>query len=223
MKNSYWLILLVGLSSCIDGRDSLEEPPVGIGSEESFLLATDYGLALSWMEPIDGDIHLRYAVYNGQIWSEPKSVAWGTNWFVNWADFPALIGNDDKLFTHFLQMSGENTYDYDIMYSISNDRGLNWSTPAKLHKDTVRGEHGFVSGIPYNDGFAVTWLDGRYTKEENPKMSLRGAMIDKDGQVSVDLELDSMTCDCCQTAMALGNQGPMVFYRDRTEDEIRDI
>ncbi len=54
-------------------------------------------------------------------------------------------------------------------------------------------------------------------------MSLRGAIIDPAGGVSLDVELDSMTCDCCQTAMALGNQGPTVFYRDRTAEEIRDI
>ena len=97
MKNSYLLILLVGLSSCINGHDSLLEPPVGLGAEEPFLLATDYGLALSWIEPIDGDIHLRYAIYNGQVWSEPKSVARGTNWCVNWADFPALIGQSEDI------------------------------------------------------------------------------------------------------------------------------
>jgi len=223
MKYGYLFILLVGLISCFDGHDSLQEPPVGIGSEEPFLLTTDHGIYLSWMEPIEGDIHLRYSVYSTNRWSEPKTIAKGSNWFVNWADFPALINNDDKLIAHFLEMSGTNTYDYDIMYTISNDRGKHWSEPVKLNSDTIKGEHGFVSGIPYKDGFALTWLDGRYTKGENPRMSLRGALIGADGLVSSAYELDSMTCDCCQTAMVMGAEQPLVFYRDRTVAEVRDI
>lgn len=223
MRFSFLIILLVGLVSCFDGHDSIMAPPVAMGSEEPYLEATDYGLVLSWLEPIDGDIHLRYSIYKEPRWSEPKSIARGTNWFVNWADFPAVISNGDKLFAHYLEMSGEHTYDYDIMYTISHDRGDTWSDAIKLHSDSIRGEHGFVSGIPYKDGFAVTWLDGRYTSNENPRMSLRGGIIDSSGLVVEDYELDSMTCDCCQTATVLGAQGPMVFYRDRTVEEVRDI
>jgi hypothetical protein len=32
-----------------------------------------------------------------------------------------------------------------------------------------------------------------------------------------------MTCDCCQTDAALTTRGPLLVYRDRTPDEIRDI
>jgi len=35
--------------------------------------------------------------------------------------------------------------------------------------------------------------------------------------------LDNRTCDCCQTTSALTSNGPIVVYRDRSEDEIRDI
>ena len=223
MKNSFLIILLVGLISCFYEHDSIHDPPVGPGSEEPFLVATDYGLILSWMEPIDGDIHLRHSVYHGPQWSEPRTIARGANWFVNWADFPAIIANGDKLFAHFLEISGKNTYDYDVMYTVSQDRGLNWSKPEKLNSGEVQGEHGFVSGIPYKDGFAVSWLDGRYTKGDNPRMSLRGAIIDGTGVVANEYELDSMTCDCCQTIMVMGEEQPIVYYRDRTIDEVRDI
>lgn len=223
MKTLVYTILLFGLTSCINGNDSLSEPPIGLGSEEPFLVSTDYGLILSWMEPIDGEIHLRFTIYNGLAWSPPKTIAKGTSWFVNWADFPAIIANEDKLFAHFLKMSGENTFDYDIMYTTSVDRGKNWSAPLKLHADTVKGEHGFVSGIPYKEGFAVSWLDGRYTKTEALRMSLRGAIIDDTGTVTRSFELDSMTCDCCPTAMAMGAEGAVVYYRDRTIDAVRDI
>jgi hypothetical protein len=35
--------------------------------------------------------------------------------------------------------------------------------------------------------------------------------------------LDVRTCDCCQIAATVTPSGPVVAYRDRTEDEIRDI
>ncbi len=70
----------------------------------------------------------------------------GTDWFINWADFPSVIKYKDSLgnkvqFSHWLQYSGEGTYDYDIYaaieYSESKER-------FKLHNDTVAAEHGFL-------------------------------------------------------------------------------
>jgi hypothetical protein len=41
--------------------------------------------------------------------------------------------------------------------------------------------------------------------------------------VSHENELDVSTCDCCQTTAAITDNGPVVLYRDRSEEEIRDI
>jgi hypothetical protein len=35
--------------------------------------------------------------------------------------------------------------------------------------------------------------------------------------------LDARTCDCCQTDVALTTRGPLLAYRDRADDEMRDI
>ena len=35
--------------------------------------------------------------------------------------------------------------------------------------------------------------------------------------------LDARACDCCQTDAAMTSAGPVVVYRNRTEEEIRDI
>jgi len=214
--------LLLVLLSCSDKSPGLDKPPVGTGSKEASLVSTPYGLILSWLEPVDDEIHFKQSIYNGVNWLQPQTIAHGKNWFVNWADFPAIISNGDKLFAHFLQISGASTYDYDIMFMVSNDRGSSWTTPKKLHSDSIPAEHGFVSGIPYKDGFAVAWLDGRYSKSELPRMSLRGAIIGGDGIIKYDDELDSMVCDCCQTSVFLADGQANVVYRDRTELEIRD-
>jgi hypothetical protein len=93
------------------------------------------------------------------------------------------------------------------------------------HRDGVNAEHGFVSMLPTPSGktFAV-WLDGRNTKRDtNNAMTLRTAEIDKDGVITEETELDNRVCDCCQTSATWTDKGPIVVYRDRSEDEIRDI
>jgi hypothetical protein len=54
-------------------------------------------------------------------------------------------------------------------------------------------------------------------------MSLRAAILSPDGKKINEWELDNKTCDCCQTTAAITNNGPIVVYRDRSDEEIRDI
>jgi hypothetical protein len=54
-------------------------------------------------------------------------------------------------------------------------------------------------------------------------MTLRAGIFDPDGKTLQEWELDGRTCDCCQTSAALAAAGPVVVYRDRSEEETRDI
>lgn len=54
-------------------------------------------------------------------------------------------------------------------------------------------------------------------------MTLRAGVVSNTGEVLQEYELDASTCDCCQTTSAITDNGPIVIYRDRSEDEIRDI
>jgi hypothetical protein len=55
-------------------------------------------------------------------------------------------------------------------------------------------------------------------------MTLRGALVEPDGRLQDrDYELDGRVCDCCQTDAAMTSEGAVVVYRDRSDDEIRDI
>ncbi|MDC0923343.1 hypothetical protein OAQ26_01085 [Flavobacteriaceae bacterium] len=79
-----------------------------------------------------------------------------------------------------------------------------------------------------NEGFNVTWLDGRNTVENDPDgnhkpMTIRFAEITTSGDVINEIELDSSACDCCQTSITYTDKGPLVVYRDRSEKEVRDI
>ena len=182
---------------------------------------------LSWVEYENDSLDvLQFSTLKDNEWTPPKTIAQGTDWFVNWADFPSLIGiHKANLTAHWLQKSATGTYDYDVHISQSKDAGHTWSPSMILHKDGINAEHGFVSMMPTPGGntFAV-WLDGRNTKKENNNgMTLRAAEIDNEGNISNEVELDNRVCDCCQTGATWTEKGPIVVYRDRSEDEIRDI
>ncbi|MEP0262941.1 hypothetical protein [Dokdonia sp.] len=190
------------------------------------LVAQNGTLHMSWVEEEDSLAILKYATYKNDVWTSPKTITSGTDWFVNWADFPALAINGETVLTNILQKSDQGIYDYDIKLNLlSGDEVV--KSNFLLNTDGVAAEHGFVSMRPYDDGFYVTWLDGRDTKnekKEDNQMALRAAIVGLDGTIREDSEIDARVCDCCNTAIAITYNGPVVVYRDRsdTEEEIRD-
>ncbi|CAN0551150.1 unnamed protein product, partial [Ectocarpus sp. 12 AP-2014] len=161
------------------------------------------------------------------IWQEPETIIQGTDWFVNWADYPMIAENNGNYWSHLLKKSTEGTYSYDVKMNTKTNISTTWTTNMALHTDGTPTEHGFVTVLPYKDAFFVTWLDGRNTEENEAgkrgTMTVRAAEVAADGTVSNEQELDIRTCDCCQTTAAITNNGPVVLYRDRSDEEIRDI
>ena len=183
---------------------------------------------LSWVEPVGRGHALRYARLQDGRWTAPREIARGGRWFVNWADFGALrVLPGGFMLAHWRQMSGAGTYDYDVMMSRSLDDGATWSAPTRPHQDGVQAEHGFVStAVSGRDRVALAWLDGRKMNgatAERGAMTLRYAELSARGDLSRGAELDARVCECCQTAMAWTSAGPLVVYRDRSDEEVRDI
>ena len=209
------------------------DAPAGPGSmAPSLTRHPDGTLILDWLEPTeDGGYALRYAGYVAG-WGAPVEVARGSDWFVNWADFPAVsIAEDGRWTAHWLQREAEGSYAYGIRV-VSSDDGADWSAPITPHRDGTATEHGFVGHYEVADGAGMVWLDGREMQGEahgghddhgGGGMTLRHAMLRADGSLAEEVLLDGLTCDCCQTDVAMAAQGPVIVYRDRTEDEIRDI
>tara|TARA_B110000305_G_scaffold153766_1_gene170411 strand:- start:583 stop:1824 length:1242 start_codon:yes stop_codon:yes gene_type:complete len=164
-------------------------------------------------------------------WNKPSLINSSADWFVNWADFPRITANNlNGLSVHYLQKSGEDTYSYDIKVMNSSDDGANWDKPLKLHTDNTKTEHGFVSTINFNNDFLSTYLDGRqnefakYDKGIKPQMTLRATSYNIDGEILMDKLIDDRVCDCCQTDLGITqNNIPITVYRDRSENETRDI
>ena len=212
------------------------ESPTNGDSREPELNATHDGrIILSWVEKVDEKRYaLRAAMRDSKGWSKPNTVAQGDNWFVNWADFPSAIAlGDGSLAAHWLVKSGKSTYAYNVNIARSNDGGNTWSQPIVPHRDNTQTEHGFVSLMSLPDGrLGAVWLDGRNmrdmkeTDEHAPapeSMTLRYAVIDRQGHLSDEAELDNRVCECCQTSAAVTSDGPIAVYRDRSPTEVRDI
>ena len=225
-------ILITGTAAAASGQSvgisvELLDSPAPVNSHLSRVVSDTSGqIYLSWVSE-EGDLaRLLYSKLTESGWSRPELISSGSDWFVNWADFPTLSVNGDNMAAHWLRMSAEGTYDYNIEASFSDVQNQDWSEPRVIHSDGVSAEHGFVSMLPLKDGSTlITWLDGRNTKngDEYGEMTLRAGIFSSSGQILSEWELDSRACDCCQTSSAMTSSGPVVVYRDRSAGEIRDI
>ncbi len=224
-------LLLLPLLSLAQVREL--PSPAGVGSGQPNLAVAPNGrVYLSWIERLDeGRFSLRFAMQEGAGWSTPRVIAEGSNWFVNWADFPSMVVlPDGSLAAHWLVKSGPGTFDYDVTISRSFDAGKTWGKSFVPHQDGVKAEHGFVSLFAAKDGnLAAVWLDGRAMKpgagdhgHGHGEMTLRYVKIKRDGTLTDEAVLDARVCECCQTSAAMTADGPVVVYRDRSEQENRD-
>lgn len=231
---SIWLII-AGCNVRKDGDQTVVtslNSPAKSSAAEPYLFTDEAGTVyLSWVEKEERKNEFKFsALINGE-WSTPTLIDSGQNWFVNWADYPMIAAQDNNFVAHYLEKSGDETYAYDIKLTSSVDRGKTWTQPTILHDDGKQAEHGFVSVLPYKDNFFIAWLDGRNTAMEgmehheghHGQMTLRASIINKEGKKLSEWELDDRTCDCCQTSAAITDNGPIVVYRDRSSDEIRDM
>jgi len=209
--------------------------PAAAGSAQPQLSVSKQGVLLSWVEQAGTQATLRFAERTAGGWSAARTVASGTDWFVNWADVPSVVRlADGTLAAHWLQKNGASTYAYDVRLSYSRDGGNTWAPSFLPHTDGTQSEHGFASLFQMpGTGLGLVWLDGRNMKgghESAPgdhggggDMSLRFASYTRDWTRTADAALDLRVCECCPTAVAVTSEGPIVAYRDRSAAEVRDI
>jgi hypothetical protein len=226
-------IALILLSACANNPKEeivhyINAPAIG-ESSLPYLFSNADNTLMSWVEKSgDSLVKLKYAYLVDGEWKEPKEITGGNDWFVNWADFPMIAENNGHLFSHVLKKSSSATFSYDVKLNVLPKGQSRWTTNLPLHNDSTATEHGFVTALPFtSDSFFVTWLDGRNTvsngHEHGGTMNIRAAEVSSNGEINAESLLDDRTCDCCQTTAAITSNGPVVLYRDRLEDETRDI
>lgn len=189
---------------------------------------------MSWLESrAAGGHRFRMAALRGATWAPAITIAEGTDFLANWADFPSVfVTSNGMLAAHWLDRGAGKPYG--IRFRTSTDGGRTWSQPATPHRDSATGEYGFVSFFEApGAGLGLVWLDGREMSPgpgsgqaghggHGSSMALRASTI-KDELPGEQIAIDTRVCECCQTSAARTSDAVIVAYRDRSEKEIRDI
>lgn len=209
-------------------------------AQPDLVVASDGHWLLAWTEKrADGEHALRFArslTGDAKGWDEPRTIASGKDWFVNWADTPHVLAlGDGSLWAHWLRRNGKGVYDYGIALVRSTDAGRTWSTPIRVEPEGAKNDYGFVSMWPQSrDTLGIAWLDSRqkpvaddagshhHDDHGEGRMMLRAASFSSKGERLADWPLDVSTCDCCTTSVAETVRGTVVVYRGRADGEIRD-
>jgi len=159
-------------------------------------------------------------------WDAPIVIEASDRFMVSWADFPSVsVDGDGSLWAHWLERGHRGGYG--VRVTRSADGGASWSEPSTLHSDSSATEHGFVASVPLEpleQGRAFAWLDGRaFATDSRAETALYWRSLTAGGPVGPELPIDTRVCDCCQTDAATTDAGPVLVYRDRSPEEIRDV
>ena len=232
MKRSIIFLLFLTISACKSREIIIEKMPFldENNNAQPSLVSSNGSLTLSWISSGDHEkASLILSQFKDGKWINAHNIATGSDWFINWADFPTHAINGNLILSSYLKKSTSGEYNYDIILNLQKLNGEKIKENFILHTDDTKSEHGFVSIVSNNNkGFYISWLDGRNTIEkgienQHKPMTIRFAEVTNDGDVINETELDSATCDCCQTSITATNNGPVVVYRDRSKKEVRDI
>jgi len=205
--------------------------PAGDGTAQPQITASNDAVILSWLENTSSQTALKFSERTAAGWSAPRLVAFGDDFFLNYADVPSVARLSDRtLVAQWLVTNVGNADGYDLRLARSSDDGRTWSMPFSPHHDGTKTQHGFASLFDTGGGLGAIWLDGRaMTPGKGPDaeatgdMALRAAHFDRAWKQLADNAVDLRVCECCPTAAAVTTDGPIVAYRNRSADEVRDI
>src|SRR5688572_22629910 len=112
MRNNYLVAITLACAACTSENKGEQtspgviqmDSPAGLNSAEPFLFTDmDSTVYLSWVEKVDTTATFRFSRLTDDTWTDPVTIAQGTNWFVNWADYPMIAAQGQNLVAHFLQ------------------------------------------------------------------------------------------------------------------------
>ena len=185
------------------------------------LTTSDRGVILSWLEQTDASATLKFSRLDGGAWTAANTVASSGGWFVTDADVPTVMRKRDGTLVATTYPSVDPAIEaYDLRLTYSRDEGKTWSPPISPHHDGTKSQHGFASLFEMPEGaLGMVWLDGRVEQS----MSVYFASFDAAWKQTAEASVNTRVCECCPTAAAMTADGPLVAFRDRTNQEIRDI
>jgi hypothetical protein len=204
------------------------DPPAALGSTAPRLSSQGDRLVLSWIEPAPaGGVALRFASLASGGWSSARTVVADPLVAVDPANVPGVVPLSGGAWAAFWSMNPTASQAHARTLSVATSAdGTTWSEPAHPH-GAVPTDHAMASLVPSPDGgrFGIAWLDGRAGEMSEYGEGGTGLYwADWNGSsFSRETLLDARVCDCCKTSAAWTPQGPIVAYRDRGDNERRDI
>ncbi len=219
------------------GTEPVDPPALAESGMPFLATGPDQAVYLSWIDFLGPKEHaLRYARWTGTGWSAAETIARGTNWFVNWADLPALaVLNDGGMLAHWLTRSNDGgKYGYGIRMAMKAARGSGWREIHGINLEDREDYAGFLSFVPEERGALylsppkvapskVASLAGEHHhEEEGHRKTVRYVTFDARGGLLKDVEVDFDACSCCPTSIGRTERGLIAVYRDH-QSEIRDI
>lgn len=195
--------------------------PAQGNSGQPQLTTSDRGVILSWLEQPDTSATLRFSELAASAWTAAKTVASSSDWFVTDADVPTVMRKRDGTLVATTYPSVDSAIEaYDLRLSYSRDDGSTWSPTFSPHHDRTKSQHGFASLFEMPEGaLGMVWLDGRVQES----MSVYFASFDAGWKQTAESSVNARVCECCPTSATMTADGPLVAFRDRTNQEIRDI
>lgn len=224
--------------------------PTAEDSTAAQLTSNGDQVVVSWIDRSGELPTVRFAEWQGAGWSSPRTVVASDDLFVNSADVPSVMRVDaSTLAAQWLRDTNPEAEAYDLLVATSRDQGATWSAPAAVHHDGTESQHGFASFfVAPGSAWGLVWLDGRRidphaghqtstdraaaragaggsaaAADDGGAMDLMSATFDATGRQLTEERVDARVCDCCPTAVAVTSSGPLVAFRDRTAEEVRDI
>jgi hypothetical protein len=203
-------------------------PATGMSSGPQ-LTTSSRGVLMSWVEQTADSATLKFAERTAGGWTQPLTVAAGNDWFLSWADVPAVLRlTDGTLAANYLQATNAAIEAYDLRLTWSRDEGKTWAASVLPHHDKTISQHGFASLVDMpGGGLGVLWLDGRdiatSTSEAGGEMAVRFASFDGNWKQTAESEVNARVCECCPTTAVVTTDGVLTAFRDRDAKEIRDI
>ena len=207
-----------------------ETTPAGEQTTEPQLTASAGNVILSWVDRAGANATLKFAERRGDGWSAPVTVASGTDWFLSYADPPAVLRLSNRtLVAQWLRQTDPRLEAMDLELSYSKDEGATWAPAFTPHHDGTMTQHAFASMFETaGNGLGLVWLDGResFLESDDPaggSMTMWYGAFDSAWKQTADATVDRKVCECCSTAVAATSDGVITAFRDRSNMEIRNI
>jgi len=210
-------------------RPQAANPPAAQGAVAPKLISqggeseggeSEGGVTALWVEPGPTGNKLVSATWSGTAWGAPETIAEGADIDASWDQPPTLATSaDGSRVAAWVETDPAHPGATRVAVGRAPKGGA-WTRLGLVHADGVAAEHGFVSAVPDGDAVRVIWLDGRRTPKGGPT-ELRSARITD--RIGPEVLLDERVCDCCATAATSADGVPIVAWRDRSAEEIRDI